>query len=350
MKPSAIHQFHPAIEDFSAVSNEMFALRELFRGLGYNSEIFSSELSAIREAGVRIWRHDRTPPRDILLVHYSLGSTQFRSVFSSPGRKVLVYHGVTPSRALSGLPSIHAKAEIGEGDLAGFASQTEASIAHSEFAARDLHLADFQNVEVLPYTLWERLYDTTPDRKVVNPDQKSLLVVGRIMPHKHVEDSLFVLDYLRNRIGADWRLILAGSDIGAESYRERVASLAERMNLRDIVWTGPVSQSALIALYQSADAYLLTSEHECFGVPLVEAMRYDVPIFACANAAVPEILGGAGVLFYETNWPLIAETIHLVSTDPRCKENVLASQRIRREMFSHAASKERWRKWLAGFG
>jgi glycosyltransferase involved in cell wall biosynthesis len=349
LKPLAIHQFHPAIEEFSAVSNEVFALREIFQGLGYSSEVFSSEPCTIRGAGVRKWRRDCLEPPDVLLVHYSLGSAQFHSVFSSPGRKVLIYHGVTPSGSLSSLPSIQALSEMGEGDLAGFASSAEAAIAHSHFAARDLHLAGYQNVEVLPYMLWERLYEASPTEKFVNKDPKNLLVVGRIMPHKHVEDSLFVLDYLRNRIGVDWRLILAGSYNGAEIYRERVASLAERMNLREIVWTGPVSQSALIAFYQSADAYLLTSEHECFGVPLVEAMRYDVPVFALASAAAPEVLGDAGVLFSERNWPLIAEAIHLVTRDPRRKEDVLASQRARREMFSRASSEQRWRNWLERF-
>ena len=287
------------------------------------------------------------------MVHYSLGSPAFASVFASQARKVLIYHGVTPIRYLAGLPSIRTWAEAGEGGIGEFTKRTQAAIAHSAFAADDLRRAGYQDVEVLPYTLWERLYEALPAREILDryrcKGRKYLLVVGRIMPHKRVEDSLFVLDYLRNQIGSDWQLVIVGSSSGADIYRERLVSLAQKMNLPDLIWTGPVTQEALIAFYQLADAFLLTSEHEGFGVPLVEALRYDVPIFACDSAAVPEILGDSGVLFYERNWPLVAETIHLVTEDPGRNENILASQRARRAFFSSSSAEQRWREWLGRF-
>ena len=331
----------------------MFALREIFRKLGYESRIFSSEPCAIREQDVEDWQRYPADEHDVLLIHYSLGAPEFRSVFSAPGRKALLYHGVTPARFIKNLPSIRLRAEAGENELVDFASRCEAAIAHSDFTAEDLRANGYPKVDVLPYTLWERLYDAAPDPEILDryrrDDRKNLLVVGRIMPHKRVEDSLFVLDYLRNRIGAGWRLILVGSANGAETYREKLVSLAGKLNLSDITWAGAVSQAGLIAFYQVADAFLLTSEHEGFGVPLIEAMRYDVPVFACANAAVPEVLADSGVLFHENNWPLLAEAIQLVATDPKRKEDVLTSQRARRECFSRASSEQRWQKWLDRF-
>jgi glycosyltransferase involved in cell wall biosynthesis len=237
--------------------------------------------------------------------------------------------------------------------LIRFAASVEAAVAHSHFSAGDLHRAGYGNVEVIPYAIWEKLYETSPDQRILDLYQRdgrnNLLVVGRIMPHKCVEDSLFVLDYLRKQIGSDWRLILVGSSKGAETYRERIVSLAERMDLRDVVWAGAVSQAALSSFYKLTNAFLLMSEHEGFGVPLVEAMRYDVPIFAYANAAVPEVMGDSGVLFDEKNWPLIAETIHMVNCDPQRKAEVLQTQRVRRDFFSHSSAEQRWRKWLTRF-
>ncbi len=307
----------------------------------------------MQQSGVESWRQFRGGPEDILLIHYSLGSPAFDSVFSAPGRKALVYHNVTPAPYLTSLPSILKWAEAGKKDLASFATRAEAAIAHSHFSARDLLHAGYRSVEVLPYTLFEKLYEQPAEDSVLKlypaGDQKNLLVVGRIMPHKCVEDSVFVVDYLGADFGAGWRLILIGSWNGAEAYRERLLTLAEKMNLQDIVWAGAVSQGALISYYKIADALLLMSEHEGFGVPLVEAMRYEVPVFAYSKGATPEVLGDAGVLIEQKNFPLIAETIELVTSDPLQKETVLQTQRDRREFFSSALAKERWRTWLARF-
>jgi glycosyltransferase involved in cell wall biosynthesis len=43
------------------------------------------------------------------------------------------------------------------------------------------------------------------------------------------------------------------------------------------------------------------SEHEGFGVPLVEAMWFDIPVLAYSSSAVPETLGEAGLMFNNKN-------------------------------------------------
>ena len=57
------------------------------------------------------------------------------------------------------------------------------------------------------------------------------------------------------------------------------------------------------------------SEHEGFGVPLVEAMLMGVPVLAHRAAAVPDTLGAAGVQFGEKRLDEVAEMAHLLATD-----------------------------------
>ena len=81
-------------------------------------------------------------------------------------------------------------------------------------------------------------------------------------------------------------------------YAQVRALIAEYQMLPDRFWfTGPVPDEDLAAFYRCADVYVSLSEHEGFCVPLVEAMAADVPVLAYAAGAVPETLGGAGVLF-----------------------------------------------------
>ena len=58
---------------------------------------------------------------------------------------------------------------------------------------------------------------------------------------------------------------------------------------------GHVTHDDLLACYATAGVFVSMSEHEGFGVPLVESMLMRVPILAYSATAVPHTLGGAGV-------------------------------------------------------
>ena len=67
-----------------------------------------------------------------------------------------------------------------------------------------------------------------------------------------------------------------------------------------------ISDAELSAHYGSADVLVMLSEHEGFGVPLVEAMPHGLPVVAYASGAVPEVVGDAGVLLEArapAGWP-----------------------------------------------
>jgi glycosyltransferase involved in cell wall biosynthesis len=354
LKHWAFDQFHATLEPHAAVTNEIFALREVFERMGCSSNIYAGEFRALSTKSIRNARDYRAASGDLLLIHYSHGSSLLDRIFESPSRKILLYHNVTPARYLAGLdPILRQRSEQAIEALPLFADRVEAAVTHSEFSARDLRAAGYRNVEVLPFTMRESLYQLQPDRKVLDSYRgdgwKNLLVVSRILPHKCVERSLFVLDYLKRFIDPRWRLILIGSWTGAEAYRERLLQLIHEMDLKDVVWAGSASQAALLAYFEIADALLFVSDHEGFGVPLVEAMRMDVPVVAYASSAVSEVLNDAGVLFDRQDWALVAESVALLASDPAARDAVIRSQRKRREFFSRAMAEQRWCDWFYRF-
>ncbi len=333
------------------MTNEIVALQEIFQGAGNASQIYAAEFYDLPGTSVRTWRSFDGHTEDLLLVHYSHGSPVFEQVFRSALRKILVYHNVTPGRYLAGLdPPLREKSEQALDALASYAPHVEAAIAHSEFSAQDLRQAGYRRIEVLPFTLHERLYEVPPDENILlryrSDGWRTLLVAGRIIPHKRIEDALFVLDYLKRFVDPRWRLVVVGSWEGSEVYRERLMRLIASLGLSDVIWTGLVPQAALLAYFKIADALLFPSEHEGFGVPLVEAMRMDVPIVACDSGAVEEVLGGAGVLFHNREWPVMAEAVALIVSDHSARDAVLCAQRERREFFSRAMAERRWQDFL----
>lgn len=106
----------------------------------------------------------------------------------------------------------------------------------------------------------------------------SVLMVGTIEPRKGHADVLSAFDIIW-RSGVDVRLLIVG-DVGWH-----VDGLAARLRQhpqagRHLLWLKHVSDEELARLYQSADGLLMASEAEGFGLPLVEAAQYGMPVLA----------------------------------------------------------------------
>jgi glycosyltransferase involved in cell wall biosynthesis len=109
--------------------------------------------------------------------------------------------------------------------------------------------------------------------------------------------------------------------------------MVDELALQDVVFTGHVEDDDLVAYYQVADLFLCLSEHEGYCVPLVEAFRFGVPVMALDAGAVPETLGGAGVLIREKRIDDIAMMAHAIVTDEELQARIVSGQdRVLEEM------------------
>jgi glycosyltransferase involved in cell wall biosynthesis len=114
-------------------------------------------------------------------------------------------------------------------------------------------------------------------------------------------------------------------------------------------FTGPVPDEDLAAFYRHARVYISMSEHEGFCVPLVEAMAADVPVLAYAAAAVPETLGGAGIVFAPKDLEIVAELLGELAYNHDLRRRVIDGQRRRLQDFGEARILENIRQLLAPF-
>jgi glycosyltransferase involved in cell wall biosynthesis len=94
---------------------------------------------------------------------------------------------------------------------------------------------------------------------------------------------------------------------------------------------GGVSDEVLKACYLVANAFVTTSEHEGFCVPLVEAMSMKLPIAAYASTAIPETLGDAGIAWADRDPLLMAESIDRFVKDATVREALGSRGRRRYE-------------------
>src|SRR5687768_1579952 len=62
---------------------------------------------------------------------------------------------------------------------------------------------------------------------------------------------------------------------------------------------GESDAAGLARLHSAASAFVMSSEHEGFCVPIVEAMAFGVPVVALGTSAIPETVGDAGIVWSE---------------------------------------------------
>ena len=115
-----------------------------------------------------------------------------------------------------------------------------------------------------------------------------------------------------------------------------------------MIFTDGVSHDELLAYYESAHVFISMSEHEGFGVPLVEAMLKRVPIVALAGTAVTETLGGAGVLFDRVDIAEFAEAAALLAKPGPARDAILRGQDKRVLDFATPATFQKLRGIVEG--
>jgi glycosyltransferase involved in cell wall biosynthesis len=155
--------------------------------------------------------------------------------------------------------------------------------------------------------------------------------------------------YYYKRINPRSRLLLVGSARQVPRYKQLLDELVARLGLADVVFAGGVSHAALVAYYQAASAFVCLSEHEGFCVPLVEAMRFGLPVIGYDSSAVAETLDGAGVLVREKNHEAIAELVHCIIEDEALRSDLVATQQRRMEAYAYASTSNRFMNAVGAF-
>jgi glycosyltransferase involved in cell wall biosynthesis len=130
-------------------------------------------------------------------------------------------------------------------------------------------------------------------RRRAELNARYLLAIGPLTRHKNIGLLLDTLTELtRNPATADVSLVLAGR---LDSERALlVMRRAKRLGLTDrIRIVGPLDVDELSVVLTGADALVVASTREGFGIPMVDGQRFGVPVVAVEAGALPEVGAGA---------------------------------------------------------
>jgi len=318
-----IHQYHPFARRYDAVTNHMRAVRQWLKEVGIGGEVFARDCRGV-EGEIGTFSPDAIGKNDWLLIHHSLGDQGLDAVLAAPGGKALVYHNITPAKYLAHDAHLAKLAKLGRQQLKQFLGKTTIHFADSHYNAFELEEHGLGPVKLLP--LLDLSGETTRvRRRLPSSTNKRILFVGRIAPHKAQAELVKVLYFLKKSSALDFTLVLVGSE--DPLYGRYVRGLIKSLGLSSAVeWHAHVSDEKLQAIYDGCDAFLSLSRHEGFGIPLVEAIRHELPVFAWWRAGVTETMGGAGVGLLTSRPHRVAEVLLQTLLDTEAVDAVLAGQ------------------------
>jgi len=333
----------PNYMPLDAIGNCVTGMRDLLRQWGYGSEIFANMIHDDLEAlNYRLFEAQKD--NSFVIYHYSTGSPVNMFALDHSERVILMYHNITPAQFFSGFnEDAERNCREGRDLLKKFAGKVKFAMAGSPYNARELEEMGFGSVAVVPYILDFDKIEPTGD-KPFDDDKTNILFVGRISPNKRYEDLLKIFYFYRKYVNTNSRLVLVGGYAPTERYYLYLQSIIDSLEIPDVCFAGFVPDDELGNYYGAASLFLCMSQHEGFCIPVIEAMRFRLPVVALANTAVTDTMGYAGALVNRSDPNEIAELIGLILEDSEYRSAIIETQLKRVDDFASEKMSENFRQ------
>jgi len=205
-------------------------------------------------------------------------------------------------------------------------------IAISEATKKDLQ--DILNIDEKRITVIHHGYQmsTLPDPKessLIAVQKNYLLFVGERKQYKNFSVFLNAVAPLLHE-EKDLTLICAGGG----SFKQAEQELIRRLKISEKTFQINVTDSELRALYENARAFIFPSLYEGFGLPILEAFKYNCPVIASNTSCFSEIGGNAISYFDPSNTHSILKTIKEVINSKDLSLSLIKEGTMQLEKFS----------------
>ena len=327
-----IHQFATSLSYGDAISDEMLEIQQVLRNKGYKSELFIKFYEPRMAKYGRDFKEYKkfSSPENVVIFHFSIGSPVSKLFFRIPDKKIMIYHNITPYPFFMDYHRILTRECFkGRLEIKLFKGKVDLALGDSEYNRMEMEKLGYSSTGVLPLLLNFSKFDQDGDpvvRRIFDNEKWTILFVGRVIPNKKFEDVIKTYYFYKKYFNPNSQLIFVGDYRGMERYLAALQDLVNRLDLTDVHFAGNIEFSALVSCFKVAGVYLSMSEHEGFGVPLLESYYMRVPVVAYAAGAVEETMNEGGLLLRQKDFFKTAALFEELRTDEAFREMVIASQ------------------------
>jgi glycosyltransferase involved in cell wall biosynthesis len=158
------------------------------------------------------------------------------------------------------------------------------------------------------------------------------IFVGSISPRKNIARLLEAFDLFKKEGQHPTKLVIAGANFWGREKINNVLNMMEFKN--DVIFTGRINDNDLRLLVASALCLTYVPYFEGFGVPLVEAMRSEVPIISANTTSMPEIAGNSAVYVNPFKVEEIKNAMLQIISKPELRSELIDRGKIQQSRFS----------------
>ncbi len=177
-------------------------------------------------------------------------------------------------------------------------------------------------------------------RELLGLPERYILASGRLSPRKNTCRLIRAYQLMRER-RPDLKHALAlagGDDWGAETIHAQIASSKYK---NDIYVLGAVKRDVMAGLTAGADASVLISLWESFGIPIIEAMAAGTPVITSNCNAMPEVAGDAALLVDPYDEETISDALTRLLTNTKVRQQCIARGLERVKAFTWRGAAEK---------
>ncbi|MCD8369057.1 MAG: glycosyltransferase family 4 protein [Clostridiales bacterium] len=152
-------------------------------------------------------------------------------------------------------------------------------------------------------------------------NNKYLLYIGAIEDRRNILFMLELFHSVHKKL-QNTRLILIGK--GKDDYVQNCKERIKLLGLDEfIIWQESLEQKYLKPVYEISDAFLLPTKYEIFGMVLLEAMYFGLPVFTTYNGGSSTLMDeGNGIVIEKFDVDVWSEKICEVLADVKKRKNI----------------------------